>query len=167
MLRGPPRVASGQRSCRQAVQEHGESNRDEDRGEDLLLVGSVPSALMSSTAKTIGASPRGPNHPRKATVGARARVPSIAIATASIRTIVRLSTAYPATAHVTASRLGSSNTAPKTMNVAASSSVPICSARSLAAFVSLQAFSGGRMRGWRRPMRRSQRALTPQAFEGF
>ena len=39
------------------------------------------------------AAPRGPNHPRNATVGRRALVPSIAIATGTIRTSVRLRTA--------------------------------------------------------------------------
>ncbi len=51
------------------------------------------SSSSSSSAKTIEAAPRGPNQPRKATVGRRAPVPSIAIATGSIRTRVRLSTA--------------------------------------------------------------------------
>ena len=45
------------------------------------------------TANTIDASPRGPNQPRNAIVGARAAEPHIDTATGSIRTTVRLSTA--------------------------------------------------------------------------
>ena len=43
------------------------------------------------TAKTIDARPLGPNHPTKPTVGGRALLPNIAIATGNIRTSVRLS----------------------------------------------------------------------------
>ena len=48
---------------------------------------------MTITAKTIDASPRGPNQPRKPRSEARAREPNIAIATGIIRTTVRLRTA--------------------------------------------------------------------------
>jgi hypothetical protein len=56
----------------------------------------APGSWASSTtitANTIEARPRGPNQPRKPTVGIRAPVPIIAIATGSMRTSVRLSTA--------------------------------------------------------------------------
>jgi hypothetical protein len=94
-----------------------------------LSFGSVPSASTSSTAKTIDARPRGPNQPRKATVCRRACVPVIATATGSMRTIVRLRRAYPATAQVTFPSLGSSRAPPKTMKVAAASRAPSCSVR--------------------------------------
>jgi hypothetical protein len=45
------------------------------------------------TAKTIDASPRGPNHPKNDIVGALALLPSMAIATGSILTTVKLRTA--------------------------------------------------------------------------
>jgi hypothetical protein len=48
---------------------------------------------MTITAKTIDASPRGPNQPTKPSVGRRACEPHIAIATGTIRTRVRLRSA--------------------------------------------------------------------------
>ena len=56
--------------------------------------------LTTITANTIDASPRGPNQPMKPIVGARAPDPTMAMATGSIRTSVRLSTAYPASAQL-------------------------------------------------------------------
>ena len=64
-----------------------------------LSFGSRDSSI-TITANTIDARPRGPNQPRKPTVGGRAPEPSIAIATGSIRTSVRLSTAYSASSQV-------------------------------------------------------------------
>ena len=67
---------------------------------------------------------RGPNQPRYMTVGARERVPSSAIATGTIRTTVRLSSAYTPSCHVARSISGFMNSAPKKTNVTALSSVP-------------------------------------------
>ena len=82
------------------------------RGQDR----SVPGRCASSTAitaNTIEASPRGPNQPRKPTVRRLAPLPIMAIATGSIRTTVRLSTAYAAALQVRCSRPGPSRIAPK------------------------------------------------------
>src|SRR5689334_12711949 len=79
------------------------------------------------TANTIDASPRGPNQPRNATVRQLADVPSIAIATGSIRTMVRLSTAYSTISQVTCSSAGPRRTAPNTRNVTPPNSAPTSS----------------------------------------
>ena len=52
-----------------------------------------PAASITTTPKTIDARPRGPNQPRRSTVGGRACAPIIAIATGIILTTVRLKTA--------------------------------------------------------------------------
>jgi hypothetical protein len=92
-------------------------------------LGSSPFASTSRTANTIEASPRGPNQPRKASVGGLALVPAMATATGAMRTSVRLRTAYAATAHVRCSSDGPSSVPPKTTNVAAPSSPPSSSSR--------------------------------------
>ena len=86
---------------------------------------------ITITAKTIEAKPRGPNQPRNPIVTGRAPEPSIATATGSIRTSVRLSTAYSASSHVSSVSAGPSRIAPKSTNVIAVQEVPICSPRPL------------------------------------
>src|SRR5262249_51535463 len=76
-----------------------------------------PAASTITTPKTIDARPRGPNHPRKRTVGARACEPSIATTTGTIRTTVRLSTAYTTSARPTCAQTEPSTAAPNTMKV--------------------------------------------------
>ena len=84
----PAPVPVGQRRRGDPVEEDREANREVDRQQDRLPVGSCDSTTI--TAKTIEARPRGPNQPMNVRVAGRARVPSIAIATGSIRTTVRL-----------------------------------------------------------------------------
>ena len=56
--------------------------------------GATPSSSITTMSRnTPDASPRGPNQPMSATVGHRNPVPASAIATAAIRTTVRLRTA--------------------------------------------------------------------------
>ena len=86
---------------------------------------------MTITAKTIDARPRGPNQPTNPSVGPLARVPNIAIATGSIRTIVRLRTAYRASSQVNSPSAGPSRIAPKSTKVTPLSTFPTCSLRSL------------------------------------
>ena len=81
------------------------------------------------TANTIDARPRGPNHPRKPTVGVRAPLPIIATATGSMRISVRLSTAYSTICQVTCLSTGPRSTAPKIRNVTPPRSAPSSSLR--------------------------------------
>ena len=53
----------------------------------------TPPSSSSISAKTIDASPRGPNQPMKPTVGRRMPLPASAAATGAIRISVRLSSA--------------------------------------------------------------------------
>jgi len=82
-----------------------------------------------TSTNTIEASPRGPNQPRNPTVTQRIPMPSMARPTGSIRTTVRLATAYSATRQSSSPRAGPSSTAPNSGKVMALSSSPDCSAK--------------------------------------
>src|ERR1700760_4558477 len=90
----------------------------------------APGRCASSTtitANTIDARPRGPNQPRNPTVWRWAPLPTSAMATGSMRTTVRLSTAYSATRQVTCSSAGPRRTAPNARKVTPPSRPPISS----------------------------------------
>src|SRR4029077_18645638 len=76
-----------------------------------------PAASTTTTPNTIDASPRGPNQPRNSTVGVAAWEPSMESATGTIRTSVRLSTAYPSSASPICDQALLSTTAPNTISV--------------------------------------------------
>ena len=112
----PAGVAAGERRRAQAVGEDREPDGHVDREHDQVLVRQADSST-TITANTIDARPRGPNQPRKPTVGGRARDPNIAIATGSIRTTVRLRTAYSASSQLSSPSAGPSRIAPKSTKV--------------------------------------------------
>ena len=94
-----------------------------------------PSGSVSwatSKPNTIDARPRGPNHPAKMTVGLARPVPRSDMATGSIRTTVRLSTAYTMACHVTSPRSGPSRIAPNPRNDRRARRPPRSSAKSAA-----------------------------------
>ena len=82
---------------------------------------------MTSSPNTTEARPRGPNQPMKATVGARAPLPSRAIATGTMRTSVRLSAAYSTTCQVRWGMAQAIPAAPKPIQVTAASTPPASS----------------------------------------
>ena len=83
-----------------------------------------PIAMRRNTSE---ASPRGPNQPMKATVGSPTCRPASARATGSIRTTVRLSTAYTTTCQVISGSASVIATAPKITQVAAARRSPALS----------------------------------------
>lgn len=87
----PPVIERDQRNSRKAVEDDAERNGDDHGRQHDLAVGTPISS--ASSANTREASPRGPNQPMKATVGRFTPWPARAIATGTMRTTVKLSTA--------------------------------------------------------------------------
>ena len=97
----------------------------------LMVVspGKCNSCSRYTSPRTIEARPRGPNQPMKITLAALRRVPMSAIATGSIRTTVRLRTAYSQSTALTCDQLRTT-TRPKRKNTERLSSCPHSSANS-------------------------------------
>ena len=78
-------------------------------------------------AKTIEASPRGPNQPTKSTVALSIPEPMSAIATGSMRTTVKLSTAYTTMCQVQPAANAGMMTEPKTNHAIIDARPQVCS----------------------------------------
>ena len=88
----PSGVAGGQRGRRETVGEDREADGQIDRKQDQMLLGELR-LLDEDHGEDDRCVAAGPNQPRKPSVGRRAPEPTIAIATGSMRTNVRLRTA--------------------------------------------------------------------------
>src|SRR6202012_5574963 len=86
-----------------------------------------PRSSSASNANTTEARPRGPNQPTNAVVGQPSLVPSRASATGTIRTTVRLSTAYTTSCQVRCSNIGTTAIAPTPSHTSSDTSAPVSS----------------------------------------